>query len=229
MVIFVTFEGIKYESEIRLHFKQFNTLVKPDNEQLAFKELLRKAFGCCVLIYPLIRNEIAIWAATRATASRFCWSSLHGSWNRYHCDCCRCSNRLHGGNIAAVLRAMPFSTSSRSMITPTRLFWKSLFVYCATVLTKYIQYIIHSKYFNHFFQDCITGIVLEMYMKKILQQCWEQYVLFVHVLAQYEYSNTVFWNYIWKRRNEKEIGLLTIFVESTVECSILIYYLTPDF
>ena len=28
----------------------------------------------------------------------------------------------HGGNNAAVLRAMPFSTSSRSMITPTRLF-----------------------------------------------------------------------------------------------------------
>ena len=33
-------------------------------------------------------------------------------------------SRLHGGNNAAVLRAMSFSTSSRSMITPTRLFLK---------------------------------------------------------------------------------------------------------
>ena len=31
-------------------------------------------------------------------------------------------SRLHGGNNAAVLRAMSSSTSSRSMITPTRLF-----------------------------------------------------------------------------------------------------------
>ena len=56
-----------------------------------------------------------------------------------------------------------------------------------------------------------------MYMKKILQQYWEQFVLFLH-LAQYDYSNEIFWKYIRKSRIEHELGLLTIFVESTVEC-----------
>ena len=28
--------------------------------KLAFLELFQKAFGCCVLIYSLVRNEIAI-------------------------------------------------------------------------------------------------------------------------------------------------------------------------
>ena len=54
---------------------------------------------------------------------------------------------------------------------------------------------------------------LEMYMKEILQQYWEQYVLFFHLLAQYDYSNEVFWKYIRQRRIEHEMGLLTIFVK----------------
>ena len=57
-----------------------------------------------------------------------------------------------------------------------------------------------------------------MYMKEILQQYWEQYVLFLHLLAQYDYFK-VFRKYIRKRRIElyfKKVTNVEIFGKNLV-------------